>query len=55
MIPLTSQQLAALRDWFLPDRPEPSIGLHLLNTGHGTAWADRWPEPRAIYTEQCHR
>ncbi|MEZ4735019.1 MAG: GNAT family N-acetyltransferase [Caldilineaceae bacterium] len=51
MIQLTSQQLVTLRDWFLPDRPGPLIGLHLLNTGHGTAWADRWPEPRAIYVE----
>lgn len=51
MIQLTIRQLTTLRNWFLPDRPGPLIGLHLLNTGHGTAWADRWPEPRAIYVE----
>lgn len=51
MIQLTTQQLATLRNWFLPDRPGPLTGLHLLNTGHGTAWADRWPDPRAIYVE----
>lgn len=53
MIQLTIQQLTTLRNWFLPDRPGPLIGLHLLNTGHGTAWADRWPEPRAIYVESA--
>jgi RimJ/RimL family protein N-acetyltransferase len=51
MISLTSQQLASLRHWFLPDRPGPQIGLHLLNGGHGTAWADRWPGPQALYVE----
>ncbi|MCE7982928.1 MAG: GNAT family N-acetyltransferase [Caldilinea sp. CFX5] len=51
MIQLTNPQLATLRDWFLPDRPGPLIGLHLLNGGHGTAWADRWPAPQAIYVE----
>jgi GNAT superfamily N-acetyltransferase len=51
VIQLTLQQLATLRNWFLPDRPGPLIGLHLLYTGHGTAWADRWPTPRAIYVE----
>jgi hypothetical protein len=27
------------------------IGLHLFNTGHGAAWADRWPVLRALYVE----
>jgi RimJ/RimL family protein N-acetyltransferase len=51
MIQLTIQQLATLRRWFLPDRPGPLIGLHLLNGGHGTAWAEHWPDPRALYVE----
>lgn len=51
MIQLTIQQLATLRNWFRPDRPGPLIGPHLLNTGHGTAWVDRWPDPRALYVE----
>jgi RimJ/RimL family protein N-acetyltransferase len=51
MMQLTLQQLATLRHWFLPDRPGPLIGLHLLNTSHGTAWADCWPDPRALYVE----
>ena len=51
MIQLTSQQLATLYKWFLPERPGPLSGLHVLHTGHGTAWADRWPDPQAIYVE----
>jgi GNAT superfamily N-acetyltransferase len=51
MIQLTIQQRTTLRNWFLPDRPGPLIGLHLLNTGHGTAWADRWPDPQALFVE----
>ncbi|MEZ4681052.1 MAG: hypothetical protein R2932_43250 [Caldilineaceae bacterium] len=51
MLQLTLPQLTTLRHWFLPDRPGPLIGLHLLNSGHGTAWADRWPNPRALYVE----
>lgn len=50
-IQLTAQQLTSLRHWFSPERPGPLIGSHLLNTGHGTAWADRWPAPRALYVE----
>jgi RimJ/RimL family protein N-acetyltransferase len=51
MIQLTAQQLTTLRHCFSPERPGPLIGPHRLNTGHGTAWADRWPDPRALYVE----
>lgn len=51
LVPLTLPQLTALKPRFLPDRPGPLIGLHVLHTGHGHAWVDRWPEPRAILTE----
>jgi RimJ/RimL family protein N-acetyltransferase len=50
MIPLTIPQLASLKSWFLPDRPGPLIGLHVIQTRHGHAWADRWPDPRAVLT-----
>lgn len=53
MIQLTSPQLTTLHNWFLPERPGPLIGPHLLTTGHGTAWADRWPDPRALYVESA--
>jgi RimJ/RimL family protein N-acetyltransferase len=48
---LTRDQAASLRDWFLPDRPGPLVGLHVLQTGNGTLFADRWPDPRAIVAE----
>lgn len=32
----------------LPDRPGPLIGLHVLNTGNGACYVDRWPEHRAL-------
>ena len=48
MLELTSEQAADLRGWFLPDRPGPLVGLHVLQTGHGVWFVDRWPKPRAI-------
>lgn len=51
MILLTPDQTATLRDWFLPDRPGPLVGLHVINTRNGACFADRWPEPRAIWSE----
>jgi RimJ/RimL family protein N-acetyltransferase len=51
MLPLSLEQSATLRDWLLPDQPGPLVGLHVLNTGHGTCWVDRWPEPRAAFFE----
>jgi hypothetical protein len=45
---LSPQVRERLRSWFLPDRPGPLIGLHVLETGHGAIFADRWPDPQAI-------
>ena len=42
---------ARLRDWFLPDRPGPLVGLHVLHTGHGRVLADRPDAPRAVLVE----
>ena len=42
MILLTPQQTAALYDWFVPDRPGPLVGLHVIQTGQGVCYADRW-------------
>jgi RimJ/RimL family protein N-acetyltransferase len=50
MIPLPLSHLTALKPRFLPDRPGPLIALHILHTGHGHAWADRWPDPRTLLT-----
>ena len=51
MLQLTLPQTATLKNWFLPDRPGPLIGLHVIHTGHGRCWVDRWPEPRAVLVE----
>ncbi|MDQ6669969.1 MAG: GNAT family N-acetyltransferase [Chloroflexota bacterium] len=51
MFALTLEQSADLRDWFLPDRAGPLVGLHVLNSGHGTFYVDRWPGPRAVLVE----
>jgi GNAT superfamily N-acetyltransferase len=48
---LNGEQAAVLRGWFLPDRPGPLVGLHVLQTGYGTCSADRWPHPRALLAE----
>jgi predicted GNAT family acetyltransferase len=44
-------QLGILADWFLPEQPGPFIGSHVLQTGHGAGWADRWPQPRVLLIE----
>jgi RimJ/RimL family protein N-acetyltransferase len=45
---LTPLQLKALRPWFVPERPGPLVGPHVLHTGNGAAYADRWPDPQAL-------
>jgi GNAT superfamily N-acetyltransferase len=47
MIQLTHDQLLALSSWFVPERPA-LIALHVLNSGNGLCFADRWPQPRAL-------
>lgn len=51
MVLLTPSQTATLRDWFVPDQPGPLVGLHVLQTGNGACFADRWPHPRAVLTD----
>lgn len=51
MLPISLEQAATLRDWFLPDQPGPLVGLHVLQAGHGHYWVDRWPQPRTVLVE----
>lgn len=51
MILLTSEQTATLKSWFLPESPGPVIGSHVLQTGHGVCFANRWPFPQMILVE----
>jgi RimJ/RimL family protein N-acetyltransferase len=51
MIRLTPKQIASLKPWFLPERPGPLIGSHVIQTGHGACLVDRWPAPRVVLVE----
>lgn len=46
MIRVAPPQRDDLRALFLPDRPGPLVGLHVIQTGLGELLADRWPEAR---------
>ena len=48
MLLLSPPQAHELRPRFLPDRPGPLVGLHVLQTGNGACFTDRWPDPRAV-------
>lgn len=50
---LEPAQAARMRDRFLPETPGPLVGLHVLNTGHGAIFADRWPDPRAVLADSA--
>jgi RimJ/RimL family protein N-acetyltransferase len=50
---LTPEQTATLKPWFLPERPGPLIGLHIIQTGHGICLVDRWPAPQAVLVESA--
>ena len=51
MVQLTPEQIAAVKQWFLPDRAGPLVGLHIIHTGHGACFADRWPDPQTLLAE----
>ncbi|MFN8487596.1 MAG: GNAT family N-acetyltransferase [Caldilineaceae bacterium] len=48
---ISHQQFATLKERFLPDRPGPLVGLHVLQTGYGACFVERWPDPKAILIE----
>lgn len=51
MIEISRAQLEMIANWFLPETPGPFVGAHVLNTGYGSAWVDRWPEPQVVAVE----
>lgn len=53
MLQLTPDQMRILRDWFVPDRPGPMVGLHVLQTGNGACFVDRWPSPRVALADSA--
>src|SRR5688572_15765642 len=48
---ISRAQLDMLRGQFPPETPGPFVAQHLLNTGEGHAWVDRWPDPKTIVAE----
>lgn len=53
MIHLPLSQYPSLRLFFHPEAPVYPVGLHVINTGHGRLFADRWPGPRAVLAESA--
>src|SRR5262245_13264769 len=47
MFQITPEQAAMLKERFIPDQPGPLVELHVINTGNGAFYVDRWPNPRA--------
>lgn len=43
---LSREELPGLRPLLGEERPGPQVGQHLLATGCGAAWVDRWPDAR---------
>lgn len=48
MLLLDPASRARLHSSLLPDRPGPLVALHVLRTGNGALFVDRWPHPRAL-------
>ncbi len=51
MIRLTPEQVSAVAAWYQVERVCWLVGSHVIHTGHGAVWADRWPAPRALLAE----
>lgn len=48
VLPVPTADLPALHRWFAPERPGPLVFAHLVRTGLGECWVDRWPRPRVV-------
>lgn len=53
LVLLDPEDAAQSRPWFLPDAPGPLVGLHVLQTGNGAVFVDRWPDPRALLADSA--
>lgn len=56
MIELKAVDYETLHGWFGDEGPGDMAGQHVLNTGQGRVFVDRWPEPRvalATYGDGC--
>jgi hypothetical protein len=48
---LDPERRRALRGHLPAERPGPLVAPHVLETGQGACFVDRWPEPRVILAE----
>lgn len=53
MIQITPSQMMTLDNWFTPEPACWLVGMHVLNTGNGACFADRWPKPRALLVDSA--
>lgn len=53
MYQLPADAISTLRPWFQPDRLSHLVGWHVIQTGNGTGWVDRWPEPQVVLVESA--
>lgn len=51
LVEISRAQLEMLAHWFQPETPGPVIAAHVIHTGCGRAWVDRWPNVRAVVVE----
>jgi hypothetical protein len=51
VIEISRAQLDMLAPWFRPEVPGPIVASHVLRTGYGRAWVDRWPNVQAVVVE----
>ncbi|NIT59571.1 MAG: GNAT family N-acetyltransferase [Aliifodinibius sp.] len=51
MIQCNPYQTLALRERFEPEKLSWFVGTHLINTGNGACFVDRWPNPRAVLVD----
>ena len=48
MFQLSLEDARTLKGWFLPERPGRLLGLHVITTGCGSCWVDRFPNPTGV-------
>src|SRR5690349_18623482 len=51
MFVVPKERATALHAWFVPERPGPLVGEHVLQTQNGACLVDRWPNPQAVLAE----
>jgi GNAT superfamily N-acetyltransferase len=53
IVQVDPSQVVSLRDWFLPEDVAWPIGMHVINTGNGAFFVDRWPDPTVVIADSA--